>query len=55
MRRRPTMRPCGAGIGADVKAAYYDYFYFDRAIQTTNRNKELLEKLSKIAEARLPA
>lgn len=39
-------------IGADVKAAYYDYFYFDRAIQTTNRNKELLEKLSKIAEAR---
>jgi len=39
-------------IGADVKAVYYDYFYFDRAIQTTNRNKDLLEKLSKIAEAR---
>jgi outer membrane protein TolC len=39
-------------ISVDVKAAYYDYFYFDRAIQTTNRNKELLEKLSKIAEAR---
>lgn len=39
-------------LEAEVKAAYYDYFYFDQAIQTTNRNKELLEKLSKIAEAR---
>jgi outer membrane protein TolC len=39
-------------ISADVKGAYYDYFYYDRAIHTTNRNKELLEKLSKIAEAR---
>jgi len=39
-------------IGAEVKAAYYDYFYFDRAIQTISRNKDLLEKLSKIAEAR---
>jgi outer membrane protein TolC len=38
-------------ITAEVKAAYYDYFYFDKAIQTTTRNKELLEKLSKIAEA----
>ncbi|HEX9199136.1 MAG TPA: TolC family protein [Acidobacteriaceae bacterium] len=39
-------------IAAGVKAAYYDYFYYDKAIQTTKRNKELLEKLSKIAEAR---
>jgi outer membrane protein TolC len=39
-------------ISSEVKAAYYDYFYFDRAIQTTNRNKDLLEKLSQIAEAR---
>jgi len=39
-------------VTADVKAAYFDYFYFDRAIQTTERNKELLEKLSKIADAR---
>lgn len=38
-------------VTAEVKAAYYDYFYFDKAIQTTTRNKELLEKLSKIAEA----
>ena len=39
-------------VEAEVKAAYYDYFYYDQAIQTTQRNKELLEKLSKIAEAR---
>ena len=38
-------------VTADVKAAYYDYFYFDKAIQTTTQNKELLEKLSQIAEA----
>jgi outer membrane protein TolC len=39
-------------VSTEVKAAYYDYFYYDQAIQTTERNKELLEKLSKIAEAR---
>jgi outer membrane protein TolC len=39
-------------VKAEVKAAYYDYFYFDKAIQTTQRNKELLEKLSQISEAR---
>lgn len=39
-------------VTAEVKIAYYEYFYYDRAIQTTDRNKELLEKLSKIAEAR---
>lgn len=39
-------------VTAEVRAAYFNYFYFDRAIQTTERNKELLEKLSKIAEAR---
>jgi len=39
-------------VEAEVKAAYYDYFYYDQALQTTERNKELLEKLSKIAEAR---
>lgn len=39
-------------VTAEVRAAFFDYFYFDRAIQTTERNKELLEKLSKIAEAR---
>ena len=39
-------------VAAEVKAAYYDYFFYNQAIQTTERNKELLEKLSKIAEAR---
>ena len=39
-------------VTAEVRAAFFDYFYFDQAIQTTERNKELLEKLSKIAEAR---
>lgn len=39
-------------VTAEVRAAFFEYFYFDRAIQTTERNKELLEKLSKIAEAR---
>jgi outer membrane protein, heavy metal efflux system len=39
-------------ISVDVTTAYYDYFYYDQAIQITKRNKELLEKLSKIAEAR---
>src|ERR1017187_9667225 len=39
-------------VTAEVRASYFDYLYFDRAIQTTERNKELLEKLSKIAEAR---
>ena len=39
-------------ITADAKAAYFDYFYFDKAIQTTKKNKDLLEKLSKISESR---
>jgi len=39
-------------ITVEVKIAYYNYFYYDRALQTTQRNKVLLEKLSKIAEAR---
>jgi outer membrane protein TolC len=38
-------------VAADLKAAFYDYFYFDKAIQATNQNKALLEKLSAIAEA----
>lgn len=39
-------------VTADVKTAYYDYFYFDKAIQITEKNKDLLDKLSKISEAR---
>jgi cobalt-zinc-cadmium efflux system outer membrane protein len=37
---------------ADVKAAYFDYWYFNKAIQTTRQNRALLAKLSQIAEAR---
>jgi outer membrane protein TolC len=39
-------------IAAEVKSAFYDYYYFDQAIRTTNENKDLLEKLAKIAEVR---
>ncbi len=39
-------------VTADVKAAYYDYWFYDKAIQTTQKNRELLEKLSQISESR---
>lgn len=39
-------------VATEVKVVFFDYFYFEKAIQTTTQNKELLEKLSKIAEAR---
>lgn len=39
-------------VVADVKAAYYDYWYYDKAIRTTQENRDLLAKLSQIAEAR---
>jgi cobalt-zinc-cadmium efflux system outer membrane protein len=38
-------------ITAEVKTTYYDYFYVDKAIKATEQNKDLLDKLSKIAEA----
>jgi len=37
---------------ADVEAAYYDYWYYDKALHTTRENRDLLTKLSQIAEAR---
>ena len=39
-------------VAADVKASYYDYWYYDKAIRTTQQNRDLLTKLSQIAEAR---
>ena len=39
-------------IAADVKAAYFEYWFYDKAIQTTLKDKDLLTKLSQIAEAR---
>jgi outer membrane protein TolC len=39
-------------IVAEVKTAFYDYWYYGKAIQTAQRNRDLLMKLSQIAEAR---
>ena len=39
-------------VVAEVKAAYYDYFYYQKATEITLKDKDLLEKLTKIAEAR---
>jgi outer membrane protein TolC len=39
-------------VVAQVKVAYYDYFYYHQAIEITLKNKDLLEKLSKIAAVR---
>ena len=36
----------------DVKSAYYDYFAASKAVEITKKNKDLLQKLSSIAEAR---
>ena len=37
---------------ADVKSAYFDYFAAAKAVEITQKNKDLLQKLSSIAEAR---
>jgi outer membrane protein, heavy metal efflux system len=37
---------------ADVKSAYYEYFAASKAVEITKKNKDLLQKLSSIAEAR---
>lgn len=39
-------------VVAEVKAAYYDYSFYARALETTTKNKDLLAKLSQISEAR---
>src|SRR5437899_5072575 len=39
-------------VTVDVKTAYFEYWFYDKAIQTTLKDKELLTKLSQIAEAR---
>ncbi|HEX4949890.1 MAG TPA: TolC family protein [Blastocatellia bacterium] len=40
-----------ANIIAEVKDAYFDLFYLHKAIETVMKNKDLLEKFTKIAEA----
>jgi outer membrane protein, heavy metal efflux system len=39
-------------VTADVKTAFYEYWFYDKALQTTLKDKDLLTKLSQIAEAR---
>ena len=39
-------------VVADVKVAYYNYFYDQKALEITRKDKDLLEKLTKIAEVR---
>ena len=39
-------------VVAQVKEAYYDYFYFEKAISITEKDEDLLQKLEKIAEVR---
>lgn len=36
---------------AEVKDAYYDLFYLHKAIETVTKNRELVEKFARIAEA----
>ncbi|MBL8207893.1 MAG: TolC family protein [Blastocatellia bacterium] len=40
-----------ANVIAEVKDAYFDLFYLHKAIETVTKNKDLLEKFTKIAEA----
>jgi len=39
-------------VVAGVKEAYYDYFYYHKAIEITQKNKDLLDKLREIARVR---
>jgi cobalt-zinc-cadmium efflux system outer membrane protein len=39
-------------LTAEAKAAYYEYFYYGKALDITNRNKSRLEQLADISEAR---
>ena len=42
-------------LTTEVKAAYYEYFYDEKALQTANRNKATLEELAQIAAAQYRA
>lgn len=39
-------------VVAEVKDGYFDLFYLTKALETVTKNKDLLEKFAKIAEAR---
>ena len=36
-------------VASDVKVAYYEYFYYTKAIEITEKDKDLLQKLASIA------
>ncbi len=38
-------------VTSDVKVAYYDYFYYTKALEITEKDKDLLQKLASIAES----
>ena len=39
-------------VVADLKSAYFDYFFYSKALEITRKDKDLLQKLSSISEAR---
>jgi len=39
-------------VASQAKLAYFDYFYYDKALAIARKDKDLLGKLSQIAEAR---
>ena len=39
-------------VESQAKAAFFDYFYYDKALRIAHKDKDLLQKLSQIAEAR---
>jgi outer membrane protein, heavy metal efflux system len=38
-------------VTSEVKVAYYDYFFYTKAIEITEKDKDLLQKLASIAES----
>jgi outer membrane protein TolC len=39
-------------VAAEVKTAYYECFFYNKALEITRKDKDLLQKLSSISEAR---
>jgi outer membrane protein TolC len=39
-------------VAAEAKTAYYEYFFYSKALEITRKDKDLLQKLSSISEAR---
>lgn len=62
LRREMTRKEVGASeadqlatvrrLTAEARSAFYDYFYSDKALAITNRNKARLQQLADISEAR---